>query len=88
MKRLRRRLSPGETDGSRAASGDEGALAGGVAADKGGNLMLPREGMIERLRQICEQDEHVVAAMLYGSFPWQEADQFSKLDRSHPASLL
>jgi lincosamide nucleotidyltransferase len=42
--------------------------------------MLPQEGMIERLRQICEQDERVVAAMLYGSFSLQEADQFSDID--------
>ena len=41
---------------------------------------LPQAAMIERLRQICRQDERVVAAMLYGSFTLNEADEFSDID--------
>ena len=42
--------------------------------------MLPQDIMIERLRQICQQDERLIAAMLYGSFTRQEADKFSDID--------
>ena len=42
--------------------------------------ILPQEIMIERLRQICHQDQRLVAAMLYGSFTYGEADQFSDID--------
>lgn len=42
--------------------------------------MRPQDEMIERLRQICRQDERVVSAMLYGSFAQQEADAFSDID--------
>ena len=36
--------------------------------------------MIERLRALCQEDERLEAAMLYGSFARQEADQFSDID--------
>ena len=36
--------------------------------------------MIERLREICRQDERLTAAMLYGSFTRKEADEFSDID--------
>jgi lincosamide nucleotidyltransferase B/F len=42
--------------------------------------MIPQEMMIERLRQICIQDERLTAAMLYGSFTIKEADEFSDID--------
>ena len=42
--------------------------------------MLPQDPMIERLRQICQSDERLVAAMLYGSFTRGEADEFSDID--------
>jgi lincosamide nucleotidyltransferase B/F len=42
--------------------------------------MLPQDIMIERLRQICQQDERLIAAMLYGSFTRKEADEFSDID--------
>jgi lincosamide nucleotidyltransferase B/F len=42
--------------------------------------MLPQEMMIERLRRLCQQDARLEAAMLYGSFTRQEADQFSDID--------
>jgi lincosamide nucleotidyltransferase len=42
--------------------------------------MLPQEAMIARLRQSCQKDERVEAALLYGSFPRGEADEFSDID--------
>jgi lincosamide nucleotidyltransferase B/F len=42
--------------------------------------MLPQESMIERLRDLCVQDERLTAAMLYGSFTLKEADEFSDID--------
>ena len=42
--------------------------------------MLPQDSMIERLRQICRRDERLIAAMLYGSFTRNEADEFSDID--------
>lgn len=42
--------------------------------------MLPQERLIERLRALCQEDERLEAAMLYGSFARQEADQFSDID--------
>jgi lincosamide nucleotidyltransferase len=36
--------------------------------------------MIQRLRQLCQQDQRVVAAMLYGSFTRGEGDQFSDIE--------
>jgi lincosamide nucleotidyltransferase len=36
--------------------------------------------MIQRLRQLCHEDERIVAAMLYGSFTYGEADEFSDID--------
>ncbi len=42
--------------------------------------MLPQQAMIARLRQICQDDSHLLAAMLYGSFTRGEADQFSDID--------
>jgi lincosamide nucleotidyltransferase B/F len=42
--------------------------------------MLPQESMIARLRLLCQQDERLEAAMLYGSFTRQEGDRFSDID--------
>ena len=42
--------------------------------------MLPQAAMIERVREICQQDDRVVAAMLYGSFTRGEGDQFSDIE--------
>jgi lincosamide nucleotidyltransferase len=36
--------------------------------------------MIKRLRQICQQDQRLVAAMLYGSFTYGEGDQYSDVE--------
>jgi lincosamide nucleotidyltransferase B/F len=36
--------------------------------------------MIERLRYLCQDDERVIAAMLYGSFVTGEADAFSDIE--------
>jgi lincosamide nucleotidyltransferase len=42
--------------------------------------MLPQQAMIERVRQLCEQDDHVVAALMYGSFALGEGDRFSDIE--------
>ncbi len=42
--------------------------------------MLPQTEMIERLRQLCQADQRLVAAMLYGSFALDEADRYSDID--------
>jgi lincosamide nucleotidyltransferase len=42
--------------------------------------MLPQEAMIERLRALCQSDQRVNAAMMYGSFTRGEGDQFSDIE--------
>ena len=42
--------------------------------------MLPQEVMIERVRELCDQDERVVAALMYGSFALGEGDRFSDIE--------
>ena len=42
--------------------------------------MLPQMAMIQRLRALCQTDERVVAATLYGSFTVGEADQYSDIE--------
>jgi lincosamide nucleotidyltransferase len=39
-----------------------------------------QEMIIERLHHFCQQDERIVAAMLYGSFARDEGDRFSDID--------
>jgi lincosamide nucleotidyltransferase len=42
--------------------------------------MLPQEVMIERVRELCDQDERVVSALMYGSFAIGEGDHFSDIE--------
>lgn len=42
--------------------------------------MLTQEAMIERVRHLCQQDERLVAALMYGSFTRGEGDQFSDIE--------
>ncbi len=42
--------------------------------------MLPQEDMIEKVRQLCDQDERVVAALMYGSFALGQGDRFSDIE--------
>ncbi len=42
--------------------------------------MLMQEAMIDRVRRICQADERVVAAMMYGSFALGEGDEFSDIE--------
>jgi hypothetical protein len=49
-------------------------------ASKEVRQVLPQTAMIERVRELCQQDERVVAAMLYGSFTRGEGDQFSDIE--------
>jgi lincosamide nucleotidyltransferase len=41
---------------------------------------LPQHEMIETLRRLCREDSRLEAAMLYGSFAYGEADEFSDID--------
>jgi lincosamide nucleotidyltransferase B/F len=42
--------------------------------------MLPQEAMIEKVRQVCNEDDRLVAAMMYGSFAQGEGDRFSDIE--------
>ncbi len=42
--------------------------------------MLQQEVMIEKLRDLCERDERVVAALMYGSFALGQGDRFSDIE--------
>ena len=42
--------------------------------------MLQQEAMIERVRELCEDDERVVAALMYGSFALGQGDRFSDVE--------
>jgi lincosamide nucleotidyltransferase B/F len=42
--------------------------------------MLPQEDMIEKVRELSERDERVVAALMYGSFALGQGDQFSDIE--------
>jgi lincosamide nucleotidyltransferase len=42
--------------------------------------MLLQEAMIERVRELCYQDERVVSALMYGSFALGEGDRFSDIE--------
>lgn len=44
--------------------------------------MLPQKEMIERVKQLCKQDERLVAAMMYGSFTQGEGDEYSDIEFS------
>jgi lincosamide nucleotidyltransferase len=45
-----------------------------------GGLMLEQEAMIEKVRDLCEGDERVVAALMYGSFALGQGDYFSDIE--------
>lgn len=45
-----------------------------------GTEPLPQEQMLARLRELCAQDERMVAAMLYGSFTRNEGDQYADIE--------
>jgi lincosamide nucleotidyltransferase B/F len=42
--------------------------------------MLPQEAMIDRVRELCHQDNRVVAALMYGSFALGQGDRFSDIE--------
>lgn len=41
---------------------------------------FPQPRMIAKLRRLCDRDPDLQAAMLYGSFPLDEADSYSDID--------
>src|SRR3712207_2391508 len=45
-----------------------------------GGQMLQQEVMIEKVRELCQQDERVVAALMYGSFALGQGDYFSDIE--------
>lgn len=42
--------------------------------------MLQQEKMIDRVRDLCQQDERIVGAMMYGSFTTGEGDTYSDIE--------
>ncbi len=42
--------------------------------------MLQQEVMIEKVRELCQRDERVVAALMYGSFALGQGDRFSDIE--------
>ena len=42
--------------------------------------MLPQEDMIEKVGQLCDQEEQVVAALMYGSFALDQGDRLSDIE--------
>ncbi|MDQ4127783.1 MAG: nucleotidyltransferase domain-containing protein [Actinomycetota bacterium] len=42
--------------------------------------MLQQEAMIERVRDVCQSDERLAAAMMYGSFAQGEGDELSDIE--------
>jgi lincosamide nucleotidyltransferase B/F len=42
--------------------------------------MLPQEAMIERGRELCDQDDRVMAALMYGLFALGQGDRFSDIE--------
>lgn len=42
--------------------------------------MLQQEAMIEQTRRVCQEDERLAAAMMYGSFAQGEGDGFSDIE--------
>jgi lincosamide nucleotidyltransferase B/F len=42
--------------------------------------MLAQEVMIEKVRELCNQDERVVSALMYGSFALGQGDRFSDIE--------
>lgn len=44
------------------------------------SMMLEQERIIEKIKSLCQEDERVVSAMLYGSFALGEGDRFSDVD--------
>ncbi len=44
-----------------------------------GGHMLQQEVMIEKLRELCQLDERVMAVLMYGSFALGQGDRFSAI---------
>jgi lincosamide nucleotidyltransferase B/F len=42
--------------------------------------MMPQVVIIEKVRELCSQDERVVAALMYGSFALGQGDRFSDIE--------
>ena len=42
--------------------------------------MIHQEAMIEKVRELCKQDENLLAAMMYGSFAKRSGDQYSDIE--------
>jgi lincosamide nucleotidyltransferase B/F len=42
--------------------------------------MLQQEAMIEGVRELCERDDRLVSALMYGSFALGEGDEFSDIE--------
>lgn len=42
--------------------------------------MLIQERMIQRVRELCQQDDRLISAMMYGSFAYGNGDRFSDIE--------
>ena len=42
--------------------------------------MLEQVTMIEKVRELCEQDDRVMSALMYGSFALSQGDRFSDIE--------
>jgi lincosamide nucleotidyltransferase len=42
--------------------------------------MIEQQKMIERVRQLCQEDEQLIAALMYGSFTRGEGDTYSDIE--------
>ena len=42
--------------------------------------MLQQEAMIQKVRELCEDDERVMASLMYGSFALGQGDRFSDIE--------
>jgi lincosamide nucleotidyltransferase B/F len=44
------------------------------------SALLPQASLVEKLRDVCQQDKRVLAALLYGSLATGEADAYSDIE--------
>jgi lincosamide nucleotidyltransferase B/F len=42
--------------------------------------MLQQELMIEKVREVCDRDDRLVSALMYGSFALGQGDRFSDIE--------
>jgi lincosamide nucleotidyltransferase B/F len=76
---LRKRQPLGGND-DRVSKRRDGIVLASYLSFEEETRVLPQMAMIERVRELVQQDDRIVAAMLYGSFTRGEGDQFSDIE--------